>query len=128
MGYEPTLFFTFWGLNILRRDEKVKVKKTLIEKIFGKMMPRGSKKLALSKMHMAGMGTAMIQRIMKKKNVPSLPEMIQSAQESGVKLVACNMTMDLMGIKKDELISGIDEGGVASYLDAAGAGNINLFI
>jgi len=73
MGSQVTLFFTFWGLNILRKPEPVKVKKTLIERMFGWMMPRGAKKLTLSKMHMGGMGTAMIRGIMRKKKVASLP-------------------------------------------------------
>jgi peroxiredoxin family protein len=77
---------------------------------------------------MAGLGTAMIKGIMKKKNVLSLPELITSAQQHGVRLVACTMTMDLMGIKREELIDGIEEGGVAMYLDRAGSANVNLFI
>jgi len=128
MGYNVTLFFTFWGLNVLRKDSTVEVEKTFVEKMFGWMMPRGPEKLALSKMHMCGMGLAMIKDIMKNKNVTSLPESIKSAQSSRVKLVACTMTMDLMGIKREELIDGVDEGGVALYLDKAGQGNINLFI
>ncbi|NCB36785.1 MAG: pyridine nucleotide-disulfide oxidoreductase, partial [Clostridia bacterium] len=99
-----TMFFTFWGLNILRKPEKVSVKKNLIEKMFGFMMPRGATKAILSNMHMAGAGTAMIKGIMKKKNVDMLPLMIQKAQESGVVLQACMMSMDLMGIKKEELM------------------------
>jgi peroxiredoxin family protein/TusA-related sulfurtransferase len=128
MGSQVTLFFTFWGLNILRRTESVKTSKTLVENMFGWMMPRGADKLTLSKMNMAGMGTGMMKEIMKRKNVQSLPELIQSAIDNGVKLVACTMTMDLMGIKREELIDGIEEGGVAMYLDRAEAGNVNLFI
>lgn len=128
MGYEVTLFFTFWGLNVLRKDGPVAVKKTLIERMFGWMMPRGPEKLALSQMHMAGMGLAMIKGIMRKKNVASLPELIGSAKASGARLVACTMSMDLMGIKREEMIDGVEEGGVAMYLDRAGAGNVNLFI
>ncbi|MCL5103091.1 MAG: FAD-dependent oxidoreductase [Armatimonadetes bacterium] len=128
MGSEVTMFFTFWGINALRRDKRVTVRKTLIEKMFGRMMPRGAGRLTLSKMNMGGMGLAMIKGIMRKKNVPSLPDLIRSAQESGVKLVVCAMSMDLMGIKREELIDGIEEGGVAMYLDHAEAGNVNLFI
>jgi peroxiredoxin family protein/TusA-related sulfurtransferase len=128
MGYEPTLFFTFWGLNVIRKDYYVPVKKNLIEKMFGWMMPRGAEKLALSNMNMAGMGLSMIKGIMKKKNVASLPDLISSAQASGVKLVACAMSMDLMGFSQEELLDGVEKGGVAMYLDRAGAGNINLFI
>ena len=127
MGYEVTLFFTFWGLNILRKEENVKVDKNLVEKMFGMMMPKGAKKLGLSQMNMGGMGKAMIEGIMDKKNVASLPELIASAQENGVKMVVCSMSMDLMGIKREELIDGIDEGGVAMYIDKLG-GNANLFI
>jgi len=127
MGYEVTLFFTFWGLNILRKENPGAVKKTPIEKMFGMMMPKGPSKLGLSQMHMGGVGKAMIEGIMNKKGVASLPELIASAQENGVKLVVCSMSMDLMGIKREELIDGIDEGGVAMYIDQIG-GNANLFI
>ncbi len=128
MGGDVTMFFTFWGLNLLRRAQAVPVRKTAIERMFGLMMPRGAGRTILSKMHMAGLGTAMIRSIMKKKNVLSLPELIAAAQHSGVRLVACDMTMNLMGIKRQELIDGVEEGGVAMYLDQAGSANVNLFI
>lgn len=127
-GNEITLFFTFWGLNLLRKDFHVKVKKNPIESMFGFMMPRGAGKLTLSKMHMGGMGTMMIKQIMKKKNVYSLKELMDSAQKSNVRFVACSMSMDIMGIKKDELIDGVEIGGVASYLEKADAAGYNLFI
>lgn len=128
MGRKVTMFFTFWGLNILRKHDKVKVKKGFLETMFGKMMPRGTRKLALSKMNMAGMGAGMIKYIMKKKNVLSLDELIEQAKAQGVHLVACSMSMDIMGIKEDELIDGVEIGGVASYLAAAETGDTNLFI
>jgi len=128
MGSEVTMFFTFWGLNILRKPEKVEAEKNFVEKMFGWMMPRGADRLNLSKMNMGGMGKRMIQGIMRKKNVSSLPELIQSAQDDGVRLVACSMSMDLMGIKREELIDGVEEGGVASYLHTAESGNVNLFV
>jgi len=128
MGSKVTLFFTFWGLNILRKDAHISVKKNMIEKMFGMMMPRGAKKLKLSKMNMMGMGTSMMKGIMKNKNAASLPELIDSAVENGVKLIACTMSMDMMGIKKEEMIDGIEEGGVAMYLNKAESGNVNLFI
>ncbi len=128
MGSDVTMFFTFWGLNLLRRAQAVPVRKTLIERMFGWMMPRGAEKTSLSQMNMAGMGTAMIKSIMRKKNVLSLPELIAAAKKSGVRLVACTMTMDLMGIKREELLDGVEEGGVAMYLDRAGSANVNLFI
>ncbi|WP_213818298.1 DsrE/DsrF/DrsH-like family protein [Garciella nitratireducens] len=128
MGRKVTMFFTFWGLNILRRPEKIKLKKAFLDKMFGIMMPRGSKKLKLSKMNMAGMGPKMIRRVMEDKNISSLEELIQSAKDSGIRMIACNMSMDVMGIKKEELIDGVEVGGVATYLGAAEESNVNLFI
>jgi len=127
-GHTATMFFTFWGLNLLRKNEHVKVKKNLIEKMFGWMMPRGTRKAKLSQMHMAGMGTAMIKGIMKKKNVDSLPVMLQTALDNGVKLQACQMSMDLMGIKREELIDGIETVGVATMLAASDESNAVIFI
>ncbi|MDI6600615.1 MAG: DsrE/DsrF/DrsH-like family protein [Thermoanaerobacteraceae bacterium] len=128
MGDEVTMFFTFWGLNILRKAQKVRVQKSMIEKMFGWMMPRGPEKLKLSKMNMGGIGSYMMRSIMKQKNVYSLNELMESAQAMGVKLIACTMSMDIMGIKKEELIDGIDYAGVATYLAHADEGNVNLFI
>lgn len=128
MNRPVTMFFTFWGLNTLRKSEHVKVKKPLIDKLFGLMMPRGSQKLKLSKMNMAGMGTAMLKKVMNDKNVDSLETLMKTAMANGVRLVACTMSMDIMGITKDELIDGVEFGGVASYLGDAEEGNVNLFI
>ncbi|WP_281884245.1 DsrE/DsrF/DrsH-like family protein [Paenibacillus sp. YYML68] len=126
--HEVTIFFTFWGLNTLRKDEHVPLKKGFLEKMFGKMMPRGANKLGLSKMHFAGMGPQMIKHVMKKHNALSLPQLIELAQEQGVKLVACTMTMDLLGLQKEELLDGIDYAGVAAYLGDAADAKVNLFI
>ncbi len=128
MGDEVTIFFTFWGLNILRKAQKINVRKSFMEKMFGWMMPRGAEKLSLSKMNMGGMGTAMMKGIMKKKKVSSLPELIRSAQDMGVKFIACTMSMDVMGIKPEELIEGVEYAGVATYLGEADEANVNLFI
>lgn len=128
MGRKVTMFFTFWGLNILRRHDRVNVKKSFIEKMFGMMMPRGTNKLKLSKMNMLGMGSKMMKGIMKKKNVSTLDDLINQAKKNGVKMVACTMSMDVMGIHKEELIDGIEIGGVASYLGAAENADTNLFI
>ncbi|GKX31251.1 CoA-disulfide reductase [Vallitalea longa] len=128
MGKQVSMFFTFWGLNILRKDQKVKVKKSIIEKMFGFMMPKGTRKLKLSKMNMGGMGSAMMKKVMRDKNVNSLEELINSALDNGVKIVACTMSMDVMGIKKEELIDGVELGGVASYLGDTDDANHNLFI
>ena len=128
MGSDVTLFFTFWGLNVLRKDAHVPVEKTLIERMFGWMMPRGAPKLGLSRMNMGGLGTRMIKGIMKEKNVLSLEDLIDKARSAGVRLVACTMSMGLMGIKKEELIDGVEEGGVAMYLGEAERGTVNLFV
>lgn len=128
MGREVTIFFTFWGLNILRRPQKVKTKKTLIEKMFGIMMPRGTKKLDLSRMNMGGAGAKMIRAVMKSKGVSSLEELIQNAIDHGVRLVACQMSMEIMGIKKEELIDGVELGGVATFLGSGEQSNMSLFI
>lgn len=128
MGDEVTIFFTFWGLNILRKAQKIKVRKSFMEKMFGIMMPRGADKLGLSKMNMGGMGTTMMKDIMKKKRVSSLPELIESAQDLGVKFIACTMSMDIMGIKQEEIIDGVEYAGVATYLGEADEANVNLFI
>jgi peroxiredoxin family protein/rhodanese-related sulfurtransferase/TusA-related sulfurtransferase len=127
-GKHVTMFFTFWGLNILRRPYGVNVKKTFLESMFGAMMPRGINKLGLSKMNMLGMGPIMIKYMMNKKKVDSLEVLMQKAIENGVKLVACTMSMDIMGIKHEELIEQAVLGGVGSYLGEAEGANINLFI
>lgn len=128
MGRKVTMFFTFWGLNILRKPEKINVSKGFMDKMFGAMMPRGSKKLKLSNMNMLGMGSKMIRKVMKDKNITSLEDLIKSAIDSGINIVACQMSMDVMGLKKEELIDGVQIGGVGYYLGEAEDSNVNLFI
>ncbi|MFW5844719.1 MAG: FAD-dependent oxidoreductase [Planctomycetota bacterium] len=128
MGMPVTIFCTFWGLTALRSEQPPPVAKNLVERMFGWMLPRGARKLALSRMHMAGMGRLMMDGIMKQKGVDDLPSLIASARSAGVTLVSCAMSMDLMGIRKEELIDGVEMGGVASYLGQADQGRINLFI
>jgi peroxiredoxin family protein len=123
MGKEVTMFFTFWGLNILKNESKPSVAKDVMEKMFDIMLPAHAGKLPLSQMNMGGIGPAMIKQIMKKHNVDSLETLIKNAIDMGVKVVACAMSMDLMGIKKEEFI-----GGVASYLGATEGAGLNLFI
>ncbi|MDO4719838.1 MAG: FAD-dependent oxidoreductase [Peptostreptococcaceae bacterium] len=127
MGKEVTLFFTFWGLNILRKPG-IKVEKDAISTMFGKMMPEGAKKLKLSNMNMGGMGSKMMNYIMKKKNVDSVETLLKNALSLGVKLVACSMSMDVMGITQEELIDGVEIAGVATYLSKTEDSNLNLFI
>jgi NADPH-dependent 2,4-dienoyl-CoA reductase/sulfur reductase-like enzyme/peroxiredoxin family protein/TusA-related sulfurtransferase/rhodanese-related sulfurtransferase len=128
MGKKASIFCTFWGLNILRKDYKVDVKKNFIEKMFGMMMPRGAKEITLSKLNMLGMGTKMMRGIMKKYNVYPPEELLKMFIQNGGKVIACSMTMNLMGIKREELIDGIEEGGVGTYLSFAEKSGINLFI
>lgn len=128
MGRQVSMFFTFWGLNILRKPDKVKLHKNFISTMFGKMMPRGSKKLGLSKMNMSGMGAKMIRGVMKAKNIDSLEDLIKTAQENGVELIACSMSMDVMGIQKEELIDGVKLGGAAAMIANAEESDMSLFI
>ncbi|WLR52881.1 DsrE/DsrF/DrsH-like family protein [Bacillus tianshenii] len=126
--HEVTIFHTFWGLNALRKGEHIPVKKGFLEKLFGKMMPRGADKMGLSKMNYAGMGPKMIKHIMKKHNSMPLPDLIDMAKEQDIKLVACQMTVDLLGLQQEEMMDGIEYAGVAAYLGDASDGNVNLFI
>ncbi|MBW7864907.1 MAG: DsrE/DsrF/DrsH-like family protein [Candidatus Hydrogenedentes bacterium] len=128
MGGPVTIFFTFWGLNVLRSKNPPAVSKGLLDRMFCMMMPKGPGRLSLSKMNMGGMGTIMMKKVMRDKKVMSLDELIQSAKDAGVKLVACSMSMDVMGIKAEELVDGVEIGGVGAYLGAAGESNVNLFI
>jgi NADPH-dependent 2,4-dienoyl-CoA reductase/sulfur reductase-like enzyme/peroxiredoxin family protein/rhodanese-related sulfurtransferase/TusA-related sulfurtransferase len=128
MGSEVTMFFTFWGLNVLRRSDAPPVEKGLMDRMFGAMMPKGPGALKLSKMNMLGMGTAMMKKTMQEKRVASLPELLESARKGGAKLVACTMTMDVMGIQKEELIDGVDLGGVASFLAESDQSRTTFFI
>ena len=128
MGDEVSMFFTFWGLNALRRPDAPDVDKSVINKAFARMMPAGPEEMKLSQMHMLGGGTAMIKKIMRDDKVPSLPELIESAQGAGVRLVACTMTMDLLGLHEDELLDGVEFGGVAMFLGEANESNGTFFI
>lgn len=127
-GGKISIFFTFWGLNVIKKKHGPVVKKTFTEKMFARMLPKSSDGLSLSKMNMMGMGSKMIRGIMKKKNIDSLESLIQQAMANGVEFIACQMTMDMMGIKKEELLDGVTVGGVASYMQKAEESRVNLFI
>ncbi|AZH29571.1 FAD-dependent oxidoreductase [Paenibacillus sp. M-152] len=127
-GRKVTMFFTFWGLNIIRKHQPQVVSKTMVGRMFDIMLPRGSRKLSMSKMNMLGIGPKIIRGIMGNNNVASLEELIQSAAEQGVEMVACQMSMDLMGIQHEELMDQIKIGGVGYYLGQADHANHNLFI
>lgn len=127
-GKNVTLFFTFWGLNALRKRQSVKVRKNLIERMFGWMMPRGARKLPLSNMNMLGVGPAMIKGIMKQHHVDDLEVMIRRSMELGVRFIACTMSMDLMGIRREELLDGVEFAGVGSYISSNENVGTTLFI
>ncbi|MFQ9316724.1 DsrE/DsrF/DrsH-like family protein [uncultured Dysgonomonas sp.] len=127
-GKKVSIFFTFWGLNVIKKEKKPAVRKDFMGKMFGMMLPSSSKKLGLSQMNMGGIGSKMMRSIMKNKNVDSLESLMQQALDNGVEFIACSMSMDVMGIKKEELIDNITIGGVAAYLDRAENANVNLFI
>ncbi|MBR5412446.1 MAG: DsrE/DsrF/DrsH-like family protein [Fibrobacter sp.] len=128
MGRPVTMFFTFWGVSLLRRPEKVRVKKSFIGKMFSIMLPRGSKKLGLSRMNFGGIGAKMIRAVMKQNGVSSLEELIENARQKGVKFVACQMSMELMGITAEELIDGVELGGVATMLGSTEKSDLTYFI
>jgi len=128
MGRDVTMFFTFWGLNVLRKPGSVHVKKDLVSRAFGFMMPKGSQHLHLSQMNMGGAGTQLIRWLMIKKHIGTLESLIAQAQAAGVHLIACSTSMDIMGIKAEEFIDGVTIGGVATYLGDAEHADTNLFI
>ncbi len=127
MDSPVTIFFAFWGLNVLRKPTSSKGK-DLLSKMFGFMMPTGPDQLKLSRMNMLGMGSWMMKLVMRRKRVQSLPELIASAKEQGVRFIACSMSMDVMGIRKEELIDGVEVGGVVTFLSAAEKSNMTLFV
>lgn len=128
MGSEVSMFFTFWGINALRKPGPQAAGKGLLDRMFGWMMPKGPEALTLSKMNMMGMGTAMMKLVMKQKRVDALPALIASARFAGAKLVVCTMSMDVMGIKPEELVDGLEFGGVAAFLGEADQSNVTMFI
>lgn len=127
-GHKVTIFFTFWGLNAIKKLEKPEVKKDIFGKMFGMMLPSSSLKLKLSKMNMGGMGAKMMRYIMNKKNIESLESLRSQAVQNGVEFIACQMSMDVMGVKREELLDNVTIGGVATYMNRAEQANVNLFI
>lgn len=127
-GQKVSIFFTFWGLNVIKKERKPSVAKDIFGKMFGMMLPSSSKKLHLSKMSMMGMGDKMMRHIMKKKNIDSLEALRQQAIDNGVEFIACQMSMDVMGVAREELLDNVTIGGVATYMERADQANVNLFI
>lgn len=127
-GEKVTIFFTFWGLNAIKKDKKPQVKKDIFGRMFSMMLPSGSRKLKLSKMNMGGAGAKMMRYVMKHKNIESLESLRDMAVSNGVEFIACQMSMDVMGITKEELLDNVTIGGVATYMNRAENANVNLFI
>lgn len=127
-GLEVSMFFTFWGLSVLKKPGAGGGKKTLKESMFSLMTPSSSLGLGTSQMNFLGIGAAMMRSMMKEKNIASLEELMDVARELGVKLMACTMSMDVMGVTKDELIDGLEYGGVAAYMADASQSRVTLFI
>jgi len=128
LGHQVTVFCTFWGLSILRRERPPRVKKGFLDRMFGAMLPTGPRKLALSKLHMMGAGTAMMKHVMRSKGVDSLPDMLSRAQQMGVVFQACEMSMGVMGITGEELIPGVETAGVGTFASLAEKSAATLFI
>lgn len=127
-GHKVSIFFTFWGLNVIKKEKKPAVKKDFFGKMFSWMLPSDSRKLKLSKLSMCGIGDKMMRNIMRKKNISQLEELRQQAMDSGVEFIACQMSMDMMGVHQEELIDGVTIGGVATYMNRAEDACVNLFI
>ncbi len=129
MGMQVTMFFTFWGLNTIRRKGAASSAKDWLRRVFGLLNKGGAESLPLSRFHFGGLGTRMMQTVMKQNRMPGVPELMQTAMDLGVRFIACTTTMGLMGITKDTLIDGIDQfAGVTTYLAEAKQGSVNLFI
>lgn len=127
-GEKVTIFFTFWGLNVIKKVKKPRVRKDIFGRMFGMMLPSNSRKLKLSKMNMGGAGRRMMRHIMKRKNVESLETLMEMAVSNGVEFIACQMSMDVMGVTKEELLDNVTVGGVATYMNRAENSSVNLFI
>ncbi len=129
MGMQVTMFFTFWGLNIIRRDGTRSSAKDWLRRMFGLLNKGGADRLKLSRFHFGGLGTRMMKQVMKQNRMPDVPELLETAKDLGVQFIACTTTLGLMGISKDTLIEGVDQlAGVTTYLAEAREGSVNLFI
>ena len=129
MGMKVTMFFTFWGLNTIRRKGASSRAKDWLRRMFGVLNKGGAEQLPLSRFHFGGLGTRMMQKVMKQNKMPGVPELMEMAMDLGVRFIACTTTMGLMGITKDTIIDGIDQfAGVTTYLAEAKQGSVNLFI
>jgi len=129
MGMQVTMFFTFWGLNAIRKPGASTSAKDWLRRMFGLLNAGGASRLPLSRFHFGGLGTSMMKRVMRQNRMPGIPELLETAMDLGVRFIACTTTMGLMGISKDTLIEGVDQfAGVTTYLAEARQGSVNLFI
>jgi peroxiredoxin family protein len=129
MGMQVTMFFTFWGLNAIRKPGASTAAKDWLRRMFGLLNKGGAGNMPLSRFHFAGLGTTMMKRVMREHRMPGIPELLETAQDLGVRFIACTTTMGLMGITKDTLVDGVDQlAGVTTYLAEAKEGSVNLFI
>jgi peroxiredoxin family protein len=129
MGMQVTMFFTFWGLNAIRKQGAASGARDWLRRMFGLLNRGGADRLPLSRFHFGGLGTRMMKTVMKQHRMPGIPELMETAQDLGVRFIACTTTMGLMGITKDTLIDGVDQlAGVSTYLAEARQGSVNLFI
>jgi len=127
-GKDVTMFFTFWGLSVIRKPDAPRVAKDIMGKMFGMMLPKHAGELSLSHMNFGGIGPKLMKSRMKSKKIDMLETMMAQARQAGVHFIACQMSMDIMGVKREELLDGVVVGGVATYMGAASEGNVNLFI
>lgn len=127
-GGKVTIFFTFWGLNVIKKQHKPKTRKDIFGRMFGMMLPSDSRRLGLSKMNMGGLGARMMRLVMRRRNIDSLETLRDMAIANGVEFIACQMSMDVMGITREELLDNVTVGGVATYMNRAEASGVNLFI
>jgi len=127
-GKEVTMFFTFWGLSVIRKPDAPSVAKDFMGRMFGMMLPKHAGGLSLSRMNFGGIGPKMMKSRMKAKRIDALETMMAQARQAGVHLIACQMSMDIMGVKREELLDGVEIGGVATYMEAASDAGVNLFI
>lgn len=128
-GLETTMFFTFWGLSVIKKKNGAAAsKKDLMQKMFAMMTPGSSESLGVSKMNYFGVGATMLRSMMKKQDVSSLEELMELARELGVRMIGCTMSMDVMGVDKDQLFDGIELGGVAAFMGEAARARVSLFI
>ncbi len=129
MGMRVTMFFTFWGLNVIRKRGATSAAKDWLRRMFGLLNKGGADRLPLSRFHFGGVGTGMMKQVMRDHRMPGIPELLETAQDLGVRFIACTTTMGLMGITKDTLIDGVDQlAGVTTYLAEAKQSSVNLFI